>query len=73
MIATGEQKQDYFIVKPEGQRVVDFMVGAGQLALIGRTSLTDSADAEQLYQTNPEFWKARVQAAYTESHNSWET
>lgn len=63
-IAAGQKKRDYFVIKPEGQRIIDLMLDEGQLAILGRTSIEDSKIAEKMYCKNKQFWKVRLRAAY---------
>ena len=57
IIATMKPKRHAYVVKPEGRRVVDFLLGPVALTLLGRTSVAEAADAERAAATDPDFWK----------------
>ena len=57
IIAAMQPKQHYYVVKPEGRRVVDFLLGPAALGLLGSTSIADATAAEAAVTGNPDFWK----------------
>ena len=57
IIAAMQPKQHYYVVKPEGRRVVDFLLGPAALGLLGSTSIADASAAEAAVTRNPDFWK----------------
>ncbi len=56
LVAAMRPKQHYYVVKPEGRRIVDFLLGPTALTLLGSTSVEQAAAAEAAAGTNPEFW-----------------
>ena len=56
LIAAMRPKQHYYVVKPEGRRIVDFLLGPTALTLLGSTSVEQAAAAEAAAIKNPEFW-----------------
>ena len=60
LIASMTPKQDYYLVKPDGQRVVEFLFGPVALSLLGKTTTEESKRAGQLYAENPDYWKDEV-------------
>ena len=56
LIAAMRPKQHYYVVKPEGRRIVDFLLGPTALTLLGSTSVEQAAAAEAAANTNPDFW-----------------
>ena len=57
IIAAMRPKQHYYVVKPEGRRIVDFLLGPAALLLLGSTSVEDAAAAERAASVDPDFWK----------------
>ena len=57
IIAAMKPKRHYYVVKPEGRRIVDFLLGPAALLLLGSTSVKDAAAAERAAETDPDFWK----------------
>lgn len=49
-------KKEYYVVQPNGQRVVDFLLGSVALSILGKTSKSQSTRAGELYATDPDFW-----------------
>ena len=60
LIAAMRPKQHYYVVKPEGRRIVDFLLGPTALTLLGSTSVEQAAAAEAAASTNPDFWTEDV-------------
>jgi type IV secretion system protein VirB4 len=60
LIASLTPKQDYYLVKPNGQRVVEFLFGPVALSLLGKTTAEESKRAGRLYSENPDYWKDEV-------------
>ncbi|WP_299083376.1 hypothetical protein [uncultured Ruegeria sp.] len=60
LIASLTPKRDYYLVKPDGQRVVEFLFGPVALSLLGKTSTDESKEAGRLYAENPDYWKDEV-------------
>jgi type IV secretion system protein TrbE len=56
LIATMKPKRDYYVVKPEGRRVVDFAIQPKALALLGATNTEDSTRAAQMAAADPDGW-----------------
>ena len=73
LVASLVPKQDYYVVKPDGARVVDFDFGPVALSLIGRTSVSESRAAAEAYQRDPQYWTADLAAlidkAYPSEHD----
>lgn len=59
LVATMQPKRDYYVVKPEGRRVVDFAIQPMALALLGATNTEDSARAAAMAALDPEGWWRR--------------
>ena len=57
IIAAMQPKRHYYVVKPEGRRIVDFLLGPAALLLLGSTSIDEAAAAERAAESDPEFWK----------------
>ncbi len=57
IIAAMKPKQHYYVVKPEGRRIVDFLLGPAALLLLGSTSVEEAAAAERAAEIDPAFWK----------------
>ncbi|MCY3875434.1 MAG: hypothetical protein OXF88_14220 [Rhodobacteraceae bacterium] len=66
IIASIRTKQHYYVVKPEGRRVVDFLLGPVALTLLGSTSVEEAASADRALADDPEFWSADVRRALNE-------
>lgn len=63
LVATMKPKRDYYVVKPEGRRVVDFAIQPQALALLGATNTEDSARAARLAQTEgPGWWRGFIES-----------
>ncbi|WP_424624556.1 hypothetical protein [Achromobacter marplatensis] len=58
LVASLIPKQDYYVVKPDCARVVDFDFGEVSLSLIGRTSVSESRAAAEAYKRDPQYWTA---------------
>ena len=56
LIAAMRPKQHYYVVKPEGRRIVDFLLGPTALTLLGSTSVEQAAAAEAAANRDPDFW-----------------
>ncbi|EEE35214.1 hypothetical protein RKLH11_3890 [Rhodobacteraceae bacterium KLH11] len=61
LIASLTPKRDYYLVKPSGQRVVEFLLGPLALSLLGKTSKEQSILAGQLHKESPDYWREEVQ------------
>jgi type IV secretory pathway VirB4 component len=48
--------QDYYVIKPEGRRIVDFCLGPQALSVLGATDVEDSNRIKPLWQQNPNTW-----------------
>ena len=58
IIAGLEPKRHYYVVKPEGRRVVDFVLGPAALTLLGSTSVEEAARASAAADAGDrDFWK----------------
>ena len=49
-------KRDYYVIKPEGRRVVDFCMGPKALSILGATDVEDSARIKAEWEKNPDTW-----------------
>ena len=49
-------KRDYYVIKPEGRRVVDFCMGPKALSILGATEVEDSARIKAEWEKNPDTW-----------------
>jgi type IV secretion/conjugal transfer VirB4 family ATPase len=67
LISTLTPKQDYYVVQPEGQRVVDFVLGPATLSIVGSTSSEASKRAGELVKSDPNFWIKDVQSVLAQS------
>lgn len=56
LVAGLRRAQDYYVVKPEGRRIVDFCLGPKALRILGATDLEDSARTEALWRKHPDTW-----------------
>ncbi|WP_419739481.1 helicase HerA domain-containing protein [Ruegeria sp.] len=56
ILATMRPAQDYYIIKPEGRRIVDFCLGPKALSILGATDVDDTARAKTLWARNPDTW-----------------
>ena len=65
LIAAMRPKQHYYVVKPEGRRIVDFLLGPTALTLLGSTSVEQAATAEAAANTNPDFWVDDVRRSFS--------
>ena len=68
LISAITPKQDYYLVKPDGQRIVDFLLGPVALSILGNTSTAASKRAARLYAENPTFWKDDVARVIAETY-----
>lgn len=48
--------QDYYVIKPEGRRIVDFCLGPQALSVLGATDVEDSIRIKTQWQKNPDTW-----------------
>lgn len=63
LVSTLKPKRDYYVVKPEGRRVVDFAIQPRALALLGATNIEDSARAARLAATEgPGWWRGFIES-----------
>lgn len=69
LIAGMQEKRDYYVVKPEGRRIVDFAIQPRALALLGATDPEDGAQAEQMAQSGKADWWRDFIEARTKSHD----
>lgn len=60
-------KRDYYIVQPQGQRIVDFRFGPSTLSLVARTSTQDSAETPARAKADPEFWRRDLEDLWSGS------
>ena len=65
LIASLTPKRDYYIVQPQGQRVVDFRMGPSTLSLIARTSEEDSKRVAGRAADDPDFWMRDLEAQWS--------
>ena len=49
-------KRDYYTVKPQGSRVVNFNFAGASLSLFAMTDKKDSDRAKRMFDQNPEYW-----------------
>lgn len=56
MIAAMTPKQDYYLVKPAGSRVIDFRFGKLSLALLSQTDKAVSEGIKERAAENPNYW-----------------
>lgn len=70
LVASLVPKQDYYVTKPEGQRVVNFDFGPLTLSLVGRTSIVESTRAAASAKRDPDFWKADLNQTLERSYLS---
>lgn len=60
-ILTGMKKaRDYYVVKPEGRRVVDFCLGEKALSILGATDTKDSLRFEPLWAADKQNWWKQI-------------
>jgi type IV secretion system protein VirB4 len=63
LVSAMKPKRDYYVVKPEGRRVVDFAIQPQALALLGATNTEDSTRAARLAQTEgPGWWRSFIES-----------
>lgn len=63
IIANLQPKRDYYVSKPEGQRIVDFFLGDIALALMGATDEAAVKAMDKAWQADPlNFWIPYVEA-----------
>lgn len=67
LISTLIPKRDYYLVKPGGQRVVDFFLGPIALSVLGQTNKLDAKRAARRYAEDPEYWIADIEAVIAEA------
>lgn len=56
LLATLKPKQDYYVIKPEGRRIIDFCIGEKALKIIGATDVEDSQKFKTLWKKDPDHW-----------------
>ena len=56
ILATMRPARDYYVIKPEGRRIVDFRIGPKALSILGATDVSDSEANRRLWQADPENW-----------------
>ena len=62
ILTTLKPARDYYVVKPEGRRIVDFCIGARALRILGATDFDESIQFKSLWQQNPgAWWRAIVE------------
>lgn len=67
-IARIRPKRDYYLVQPEGRRVISFPLGHVGLSIVGKTSAEDSARAA-IGAAKQDFWKEDIEDAYLKMHS----
>ena len=56
--------QDYYVIKPEGRRIVDFCLGPKALSVLGATDIEDSIRIKAEWKKNPtSWWKPALEKA----------
>ena len=59
-----KRARDYYVIKPEGRRIVDFCIGPRALSILGGTDIQDSARAKRLWKSEPDtWWRAMLEEA----------
>ncbi|MDE2772176.1 MAG: DUF87 domain-containing protein [Gemmatimonadota bacterium] len=66
IIAAMQPKRHYYVVKPEGRRVVDFLLGPAALRLLGSTAVEEAAAAETAAARDPDFWQSDLRSTLSE-------
>ncbi|WP_127903548.1 hypothetical protein [Solirhodobacter olei] len=56
LVAGMQEKRDYYVIKPEGRRIVDFAIQPRALALLGATDAEDSALALEMARSGDGQW-----------------
>ncbi|MFG5380025.1 hypothetical protein [Yoonia sp. R2-816] len=56
VISMLEPKRDYYVMKPQGSRVMNFRFGAASLSLFAKTDKTASDRAKRLAAERPDYW-----------------
>ena len=56
ILATMRPARDYYILKPEGRRIVDFCLGPKALSILGATDVEIAARTTRLWQADPGNW-----------------
>ena len=56
ILATMKPARDYYILKPEGRRIVDFCLGPKALSILGATDVEIAPRTTRLWQADPENW-----------------
>lgn len=56
ILATMQPARQYYVVKPEGRRIVDFCLGPKALRILGDTDVESVPRTTRLWQADPENW-----------------
>ncbi len=56
ILTTIKPAQDYYIIKPEGRRIVDFCLGPKALSILGATDVEQSTQIKALWAKDPNTW-----------------
>ena len=56
ILATMRPAREYYVIKPEGRRIVDFCLGPRALSILGATDIADTETTRRLWTANPETW-----------------
>ena len=56
ILATMRPARDYYVIKPEGRRIVDFCLGPKALAILGTTDVEATPRITRLWTADPETW-----------------
>ena len=56
LLTTLKAKQDYYVIKPEGRRIIDFCIGDKALKILGATDVEDSQKFKTLWKKDPDHW-----------------
>jgi len=52
--------QDYYVIKPEGRRIVNFCLGPRALSILGATDIDDSTRIKRLWEQDPDTWWRQI-------------
>ncbi len=60
ILATMQPARDYYVIKPEGRRIVDFCLGPKALSILGATDVENTPRVTRLWQADPENWWRKI-------------
>ena len=57
MLSKLKPKKDYYVIKPEGRRVVDFTIQPKALKILGMTDTQSIKEIQKIDKSNDNWWK----------------